>query len=130
MMKCVCVSCLYAGGNGLKIPTHLQAVTDWLMHRLCKGPHAGCICVCQSCVVGSCAISCAKIASSRSQNKTIKKYDDQSDDDPLVMQVNAVPHSEVLPVQGQSSQHGNSPHSNQIQDINAPRLNWKVNLEC
>ena len=44
------------------------------------------------------------------------------------MQVSTVQHSEVLAVQGQSSLHGNNPDSNQIQDMNAPGLNWKANL--
>ena len=40
-MKCACVSCLYAGEISLRIPTQLQSVTDWLIHRLCRGPCSG-----------------------------------------------------------------------------------------
>ena len=40
-VNCVCVSCLYAAGSGLRIPTQLQHVTDWLMHRLHRGLHLG-----------------------------------------------------------------------------------------
>ena len=46
------------------------------------------------------------------------------------MQVNADPHSEELAVQGQNGLPGNTQGSNQIQDVNAPRLNWKENLTC
>ena len=46
------------------------------------------------------------------------------------MQVSAVPHSEVLAVQGQNSQTGNIQDSNQVQDVNAPSLNWKTNFTC
>ena len=46
------------------------------------------------------------------------------------MQVGTGPHSEVLVVQGQSSLHGNNQDRNQIQDMNAPRLNWKADLTC
>ena len=46
------------------------------------------------------------------------------------MQVSAVPHSEVLALQGLSSMHGKNQDSNQIQDMNAARLNWKANLTC
>ena len=60
----------------------------------------------------------------------LKKYIGLNDDDPSVMQASAVPHSEVLTVQGQSSLHGNNIDSNQIQEMNAPRLNWKANLTC
>ena len=38
-VKCVCVSCLYAAGSGLRIPAQLQSVTDWLMCRLHRGPY-------------------------------------------------------------------------------------------
>ena len=60
----------------------------------------------------------------------IKKYGYINDDDPSVIQVSTVPHSEVFAVQGQSSLHGNNPYSNQIQYMNTPRLNWKANLTC
>ena len=63
----------------------------------------------------------------RSRNYT-QKYKGFNDDDPSVMQVNAVPHSELLAVQGQNSLLGNIQDSNQIQDMNAPRLNQKGNL--
>ena len=46
------------------------------------------------------------------------------------MQAIAVPHPEVLTVQEQSGLHGNNPDSNQIEDMNAPRLNWEVILTC
>ena len=57
-----------------------------------------------------------------------KKYKSLNDNDPLVTQVSAVPHSDMLAVQGQSSSHGTSQDSNQIQNMNGPILNWKANL--
>ena len=57
-------------------------------------------------------------------------YEDLNDDDPSVMHVSAVPHSEVLAVQGQCSPHENNLGGNQMQDMSACRLNWKANLEC
>ena len=36
----------------------------------------------------------------------------------------------MLAVQGQSSLHGNDPDSNQRQDMNGARLNWKANITC
>ena len=52
----------------------------------------------------------------------LKKYEGLNDDYPSAMQVSVVPHSEVLAVQGQSDLLGNNLDSNQIQDMNAPRL--------
>ena len=46
------------------------------------------------------------------------------------MQDSAVPHSKVLAAQGKSSLHGNNHDSNQLKDMNAPRLNQKANLTC
>ena len=57
-----------------------------------------------------------------SRNQT-KKYEGLKGDDPSVMQVSAVPHSDMLAVQGQRSQYENNLASNQIQDMNAPILN-------
>ena len=59
-MKCVCVGSLYAAESSLRISTQVHSVADWLIHRLCRGLP----CVCQSCVLGSCAFSCTKIATS------------------------------------------------------------------
>ena len=42
----------------------------------------------------------------------------------------AVPQSEVLAVQRQSNPHGNNPDSDQIQDMDVPRLKWKANHTC
>ena len=39
-VKCVCVSCLYAAGSNLRIPTQLQPFTDLLTCRLHRGPHS------------------------------------------------------------------------------------------
>ena len=44
----------------------------------------------------------------------LKKFKGLHDDDPSVMQVGVVPHSEVLAVQGQSSPCGKKPDSNLI----------------
>ena len=46
------------------------------------------------------------------------------------MQVSVIVHSEVMAVQGQSYLPRNTQDSNQVQDMNVPRLNWKVNLAC
>ena len=46
------------------------------------------------------------------------------------MQISAVPHSEVLAVHGQNGLPRNTQGSNQIQDVNAPTLNWKANPTC
>ena len=46
-----------------------------------------------------------------------KKYEGLNDDDPLVMKISSVPHSEALVVQGQSGQPGKTQHINHIQDV-------------
>ena len=38
----------------------------------------------------------------------LTKYDSLNNDDPSVMEVSAVPHSDILAVQGKSSLHGNN----------------------
>ena len=63
------------------------------------------------------------------ENK-LKKYKGLNDDDPSVIYVTTVPHSEVLAVQGQNGLSGNTQGSNQIQAVNVPRLNWKANITC
>ena len=60
----------------------------------------------------------------------LKKYKSLNYDDPSVMQVSAVPHSEEWAVQGKISLSGNTQGNNQIQDVNVPRFNWKANLTC
>ena len=60
----------------------------------------------------------------------LQKYKGLNDDDPSVMQVSEVPYSEVLAVQGRNGPPGNTQGSNQVQDLNAPRLSWKVNRTC
>ena len=57
-------------------------------------------------------------------------YKGLNDDDPSLTQLLAVPHSEVLAVQGQSSPHGNKQDSYQIQGMNSPIFNWKAYLTC
>ena len=64
-LKCVCVVSLYADGSNLRIPTQLQPVTDWLMHRLHRGQPSGWICVHQRCLLGGCANICANISTVR-----------------------------------------------------------------
>ena len=78
-------------------------------------------------VVGTKNIQTLRHAMTLAQEAEIKlkKYKGSNDDDPSVMHVSVVPHSEVLAVQRQSSPHGNNQDSNQIQHMNAPRLNWK-----
>ena len=60
----------------------------------------------------------------------LKKYKGLIDDNSSVMQVNSVPHSEILAVQGRSSPQGNNLNSNHKQGMNVPRLNWKANFTC
>ena len=74
-------------------------------------------------VAGTKNISDFKIChdpSSRGRNQTKKKCKGLNDDDPTVMQISAVPHSEVLVVHEQNGLPRNTQGSNQIQDVNAP----------
>ena len=57
--------------------------------------------------------------SSRSINHT-QKYKGLNDDVPSVMQVSAIPHSEVIIVQGQSDSPRNTQENNHVQDMNVP----------
>ena len=59
----------------------------------------------------------------------LKKCEGLSND-PSVMQISAVLHSEVLAVQGQSGQPGSTQNINQIQDLTIYVPNWKTNLTC
>ena len=59
-----------------------------------------------------------------------KMYKGLNDYNPSVMQVSAIPHSEVMDLQGQSDPPRNTQDNNQVQDMNSPRLNWKANLTC
>ena len=49
-----------------------------------------------------------------------KKDEGLNDSDPSAMQVSAVPHSEMLAIQGQCSPYGNNQDGNQIQAMNTP----------
>ena len=60
----------------------------------------------------------------------LKEYESLNDDDPSVMQVSAIPLSEVMAVQGKSDLPRNNQDNNQVQDKSALRLNWKANLSC
>ena len=51
------------------------------------------------------------------------KYDGLNDDDPSVMKVNAIPHSEVIAVRGKVTCPKNNPDNNQVLNMSAPRLN-------
>ena len=68
----------------------------------------------------------ARTLAQEAENK-LKMAEGVNDDDPLGMQINAFPHSEVLALQEQSGQPGNMQNMNQIQDVTVPRLNWKAN---
>ena len=60
----------------------------------------------------------------------LKKYEGLNDDVPSLMQVSAILHSEVMAVQGQCDLPRNTQGNNHVQDMKAPRLNWKANLTC
>ena len=59
----------------------------------------------------------------------LKMYEGLNDDDPSVMQVSTLLHSELMAIQGQSDLPRNT-EDNQVQNTEDPRLNWKVNLTC
>ena len=60
----------------------------------------------------------------------LKRYEGPNDDDKSVMKISTVPHSEMLTVQGQSSQPRKTQSSNQIPDVTVPRQYLKGNLTC
>ena len=51
----------------------------------------------------------------------VTKYDGLNDDAPSIMQVTAIPYSEVMAIQGPDDQPSNAQDNNQVQDMKASR---------
>ena len=60
----------------------------------------------------------------------LEMYERFHDDYPSVMQISSIPQSEVLAIQGQILQLGNTQPVNQGPTVAASRCNWKANITC